>query len=142
MKRIILTSAIAFISICGLAQKLNYVSQSYYQPMSIGEMMLKAQAEVYWQQVMQQKFEKYQEIAYDCFNKGNYYGFINYSSYALETGWYSSKLYYDRGVAFEYFHDYRKAKKEYKRAIKSGYYPAQTALEQCKIHQKEWNKSH
>ena len=142
MKRIILISALAFISIYGHAQKLNYVSESYFQPMSMGEMILKAQTEIYWQQVMQQKFEEYQDKAYNCLNNGNYQGFITYSSYALETGWYSSKLYYDRGVVFEYFHDYRNAKKEYKRAIKSGYYPAQTALEQCKIHQKEWRKSH
>ena len=76
------------------------------------------------------------------YNKGDYNGFIFYSDYALNTGWYNSKLYYDRGTAFERLHDYRKAKKEYKRALKKGYYPAQSALKQCKINQKNWKKSH
>ena len=35
-----------------------------------------------------------------------------------------------------------KAKKEYKRALKKGYYPAKAAYEQCKVHKKAWKKSH
>lgn len=45
-------------------------------------------------------------------------------------------------MAYEKLHDYRKAKKEYKRAVKKGYYPAQSALRQCRERQKAWRKTH
>ncbi|MDY3968295.1 MAG: hypothetical protein SO028_07940 [Prevotella sp.] len=103
--------------------------------------MLHAQAEAYRQQERKERFDEYQDRAYNCYNRGDYNGFIYYSDYALKTGWYNSKLYYDRGAAYERLHEYGKAKKEYKRAIKKGYYPAQSAYEQCKIHQKAWKKA-
>lgn len=106
------------------------------------EMILSAKAEAYKQKVAEQRFEEYQDKAYECYNKQDYSGFITYSNYALSTGWYNSKLYYDRGVVFEHFHDYKKAKKEYKKAMRKGYYSAKNALKQCKINQKYWKKSH
>ena len=61
--------------------------------------MMAARANAYRQEVMKQRFEEYQDKAYDCYNKGDFNGFIFYSDYALNTGWYNSKLYYDRGTA-------------------------------------------
>lgn len=141
VKALILTVMTLMVSV-GYAQKYNYVIPNSFQPLSYDELLLSARAEAYRQQKAGKLFEEYQDKAYQCYNKGDYSGFIFYSEYALNTGWYSSKLYYDRGVVFEKYHEYRKAKKEYKKAIKSGYYPAQNALEQCKAHQKNWKKSH
>ena len=140
--RRILFLLLVFWATVSYAQNINYTIESTFQPLSMEEMMMAARANAYRQEVMKQRFEEYQDKAYNCYNKGDFNGFIFYSDYALNTGWYNSKLYYDRGAAFERLHDYRKAKKEYKNAIKKGYYPAQAAYEQCKLHQKEWKKSH
>ena len=141
MKRFFFISFVFWASV-SYAQNINYTIESTFQPLSREEMMMAARANAYRQEVMKQRFEEYQDKAYNCYNKGDYNGFIFYSDYALNTGWYNSKLYYDRGTAFERLHDYRKAKKEYKRALKKGYYPAQSSLKQCKINQKNWKKSH
>lgn len=124
------------------AQNYNYVISSTFEPLSMEEMILSAKAEAYRQNVAKQRFEEYKAKAYECYNKQDYNGFITYSNYALDTGWYNSKLYYDRGAIFEHFHDYKNAKKEYKKALRKGYYPAQNALKQCKVNQKVWKKSH
>lgn len=142
MKKFLLTLMATICVAISYAQNTNYVIESTFQPLSMEEMMMAARANAYRQQVMKERFEEYQDKAYNCYNKGDFNGFIYYSDYALNTGWYNSKLYYDRGAAFEKLHDYRKAKKEYKRALKKGYYPAQSALTQCKINQKNWKKSH
>jgi tetratricopeptide (TPR) repeat protein len=142
MKRYLLLFAVVFVATIGYGQNINYKIESTFQPLSMEEMMMAAQANAYRQELMKQRFEEYQDKAYSCYNKGDFNGFIFYSDYALNTGWYNSKLYYDRGAAYEKLHEYSKAKKEYKRAIKKGYYPAQSAYEQCKVHQKAWKKSH
>ena len=142
MKKFLLTLMATICVAFSYAQNTNYVIESTFQPLSMEEMMMAARANAYRQQIMKERFEEYQDKAYNCYNKGDFNGFIYYSDYALNTGWYNSKLYYDRGAAFEKLHDYRKAKKEYKRALKKGYYPAQSALTQCKINQKNWKKSH
>lgn len=142
MKKFILVLSLIFMCAIGYAQNYNYVIESTFQPLSMEEMMMAARANAYRQQRMKERFEEYQDKAYEQYNRGDFNGFIYYSDYALSTGWYNSKLYYDRGMAFERLHDYRKAKKEYKKAIKKGYYPAQAAYEQCKAHQKAWKKSH
>lgn len=142
MKKFLLTLMATICVAISYAQNTNYVIESTFQPLSMEEMMMAARANAYRQQIMKERFEEYQDKAYNCYNKGDFNGFIYYSDYALNTGWYNSKLYYDRGAAFEKLHDYRKAKKEYKRALKKGYYPAQSALIQCKINQKNWKKSH
>ena len=67
---------------------------------------------------------------------------LYYSDQALKMGYYSANLYYDRGVAYEATHEYSKAKKWYKKALRKGYNPARYALTQCKINQKEWKKFH
>lgn len=141
MKRNLLYLMFMFCAFYVSAQNINYVIESTFQPLSMEEMMIAAQANVYRQKLMKQKFDEYQEKAYNCYNKGDFNGFIYYSDYALDTGWYNSKLYYDRGAVFEKLHDYRKAKKEYKRAMKKGYYPAQSAYKQIKVHQKTWKQS-
>jgi tetratricopeptide (TPR) repeat protein len=142
MKKFLLTLMATICVAISYAQNTNYVIESTFQPLSMEEMMMAARANAYRQQIMKERFEEYQDKAYNCYNKGDFIGFIYYSDYALNTGWYNSKLYYDRGAAFEKLHEYRKAKKEYKRALKKGYYPAQSALTQCKINQKNWKKSH
>ena len=142
MKKFLLTLMATICVAFSYAQNTNYVIESTFQPLSMEEMMMAARANAYRQQIMKERFEEYQDKAYNCYNKGDFNGFIYYSDYALNTGWYNSKLYYDRGAAFEKLHEYRKAKKEYKRALKKGYYPAQSALKQCKINQKNWKKSH
>lgn len=137
MKKFLIILALTLVATTGTAQ---LVINSQFKPLSYEELMLHAQAEAYRQQEMKERFGKYQDRAYDFYSRGDYRGFIYYSDYALKTGWYNSKLYYDRGVAFERLHEYGKARKEYKRAIKKGYYPALSAYEQCKIHQKVWKK--
>ena len=142
MKKILIALAISFAIGEGYAQNINYTINSTFQPLSMEELMMSARAEAYRQQIAQQRFEEYKDKAYTYLNKGDYQGFLYYSDYALSTGWYNNKMYYDRGVAFEKFHEYRKAKKEYKKAIKKGYYPAEHAYRQCKINQKNWKKLH
>jgi tetratricopeptide (TPR) repeat protein len=134
MKKYLILLALAAVTVTGAAQSL--VISSRYRPLSVEEMVLQVQAETYYQQKMKERFEEYQDKAYIYYNKGDYKNFITYSDYALQTGWYTGKLYYDRGYAYECLREYRKAKKEYKRAIKKEYSPAQYAYEQCKIHHK------
>ena len=132
---------IVLVTSLSYAQNINIVNGSVYQPLSMEELMMAARANAYRREMAKQRFEEYKEKAYTYYNRGDYSGFIYYSNIALNTGWYNDKMYYDRGVAFEMLHEYSKAKKEYKRAIKKGYYPAQSAYEQCKFHQKTWKKS-
>lgn len=105
---------------------------SRFQPLSYEEILLSAQAQAIDNAYRQRKFEEYQDEAYRALNRGDRSGFLTYSSYALNTGWYNAKLYYDRGQAFQYFGDYKNAKKEYKKAKKKGYYLANIALEELK----------
>ena len=112
-----------------------------YKPMSQQELELYARAEYARQMRNKEQFELYQAKAYERLQVLDYDGFIYYSDYALKFGWHTDKLYYDRGQAYEKLHEYRKAKKEYKKAIKAGYYPATQALEQCKENHKRWKKN-
>jgi len=112
-----------------------------YKPMSQQELEMYARAEYARQMSNKANFEKYQALAYERLQVLDYNGFIYYSDYALSFGWHTDKLYYDRGQTYEKLHEYRKAKKEYKKAIKAGYYPATQALEQCKENYKRWKKN-
>ncbi len=114
MKRVLFTLTIVFWASISYAQNINYTIESTFQPLTMEEMMMAARANAYRQEVMKQRFEEYQDKAYACYNNRDFNGFIYYSDYALDTGWYNSKLYYDRGAAYEMLHEYRKAKKEYK----------------------------
>lgn len=138
MKKYLIILALTLVATTGTAQ---LVVNSKFKPLSYDELMLHAQAEAYRQQEEKERFEEYQDRAYECYNQADYKGFIFYSDYALKTGWYNSQLYYDRGSAYERLHEYSKAKKEYKRALKKGYYPAQSALENCKKRQIAWKKA-
>lgn len=139
MKKFVLTLLASFIAIVGNAQ--HYVIDGSFKPLSFEELMMTARVNAYLKQEAKRRFDEYQDIAYKCYNKGEYGWFIYYSDCALQQEWYDSKLYYDRGLAYEKLNVFSKAKKEYKRALKNGYYPAQYALEQCKAHQKAWKKS-
>lgn len=140
MKRTVISLFAAFVAVAGHAQ-YDCVVESHYQPLTMEEMIMAARAEAYHQQKLKERFIKYKDKAYECYDKGDFRGFIYYSDFALETGWCNGKLYYDRGVAYETFNEYGKAKREYKRSLKKGYYLAESALEQCKVHKREWKKS-
>lgn len=64
------------------------VIDSKFRPFSYEELMMQAQAEAAYNARMQQLFEQYQEEAYRRYNNQDLYGFLTYSNYALETGWY------------------------------------------------------
>ena len=112
-----------------------YVVDSYYQPRSVKEIIVEERAKV-------SLFEKYKDKAYYHLDKGEYIMFLYYSDQALKMGYYSAKLYYDRSVAYEAIHEYSKAKRWYKKALRKGYSPAEYALTQCKTNQREWKKFH
>ena len=141
MKRYVVVLLIVLVTTMSRAQNVNIVNGSVYEPLPMEVLMMAARANAYRQEMAKQRFEEYKDKAYNYYNRGDYSGFIYYSTIALNTGWYNDKMYYDRGNAYEMLHEYRKAKKEYKRAIKKGYYPAQSAYEQCKRHQKIWKKT-
>lgn len=127
---------VGFFPLCSAQIVIN----SKYRPLSYEELMMHAQAEAAYNARMQQLFEQYQEEAYHRYNNQDLYGFLTYSNYALETGWYNSKLYFDRGVVYECLNDFKNAKKEFKKAKKKGYAYATSALEACKQHEKEYKR--
>lgn len=142
MKRYLFIVSVFLIPFISSAQNYNVTVTSQFKPMSMDEAMMYARAKAIREQRMEQLFDEYQDKAYKCYNKKDYNGFIYYSNLALNTGWYNGQLYYDRGEVYEMFHEYRLAKKEYKKAIDAGYYLAESAYWACKRHHKEWKKSH
>lgn len=131
MKKILFVFLIFVSSLC--RAQSGYVIEETYEPISTDLMMMSARAN-------SNRYQRYKEEAYDCYSKKDYYNFIYYSNLALKTGFYNAKLYFDRGVAYEKLYDYSKAKKEYKKALKKGYYQAQAALDNLKIKQKTKKK--
>jgi len=103
----------------------NYVVESTYEPMSTDMMIAGARYRV-------SKFNEYRDKAYAALDRGDKYGFITYTNYALSMDYYSAKMYYDRGKVFQELGDYKQAKKNYKKAKKYGYYQANQALEELK----------
>lgn len=142
MKKSLFLVWMVLVSFFSNAQNYNITVNSQFKPMSMDEAMMYARAQAIHDQRMQQLFDEYQKKAYNYYYKADYNNFIYYSNLALNTGWCSGKLYYDRGVVYEKFHEYRLAKKEYKKAIDQGYYSAEAAYWECKKHHKEWKKSH
>lgn len=130
--RILLLFIVLLSSIAVKAQ--NYVVDSYFEPKSFSQIAVEV---AYEKRMADEYFDK----AYEYYNKGDMQGFIYYSDIALSYGWYSSKCYYDWGVAYESLHDYKHAKKNYKKALKKGYYPAQQALGSCKAAEKRWKSA-
>lgn len=116
------------------------VINSRFKPLSYEELYVEAMMKAEYDRQQKAKFEHYQQQAYDCYNKQDWYGFLTYSNYALETGWYDSKLYYDRGVVFERLNNFKEAKKSYKKAKKKGYAYAEAALQSCKEKEKEYKR--
>jgi tetratricopeptide (TPR) repeat protein len=107
------------------ANNPNYVVESTYEPMSTDMMIAGARNRA-------NKFKEYQDKAYAALNKGDKYGFITYTNYALSMDYYSAKMYYDRGKVFQDLGDYKQAKKNLKKARKYGYYQANQALAELK----------
>ena len=103
----------------------NYKVESSYEPISTELMMAGARYRA-------NKFKEYQDQAYAALKKGDKYGFITYTNYALSMDYYSAKMYYDRGKVFQELGDYKQAKKNYKKAKKHGYYQASQALTELK----------
>lgn len=69
------------------------IINSRFKPLSYEEILLSAQAQAIDNAYRQRKFEEYQDEAYRALNRGDRNGFLTYSSYALNTGWYNAKLY-------------------------------------------------
>lgn len=142
MKKIITIATLMLAFNCGLFAQGRYVSITpEYKPMTQQELEMYARAEYARQVRNKEQFEKYKALAYERLQVLDYNGFIYYSDYAMSFGWWNDKMYYDRGQTYEKLHEYKKAKKEYKKAIKKGYYPATQALEQCKENHKRWKKN-
>lgn len=125
------------VSQIGLSQ---IVIDSKFKPFSYEELMMQAQAKAAYDAPMEQLFDQYQDEAYRRYNNQDLYGFLTYSNYALQTGWYTAKLYYDRGVVYERFNDFKNAKREYKKAKKKGYAYAEYALQSLKYKEKEYKR--
>lgn len=119
MKRFILL--VFLVNAITLSYGQNYTVESSYQPLSTKEMIMSARTNV-------NHFQKYQDKADVCLKKSDYEGYIYYSDFALKCGYYTAKMYYNRGIAYEKLHNYSKAKKSFKKALKKGYYPAKEAL--------------
>ena len=132
MKKILLAIGAIVIVLTVNAQNYNVTVNSQFQPMSVEEHLRYMQAQAARDAYLEKRYDEYTGYAYKALKRGNRYDFIYYSNIALETGLYSSQLYYDRGAAFEYLKDYKRAKKEYKKAYKHGYYEAYYALEKLK----------
>ena len=73
MIKFLLMVAFGIMAATGSAQ---LVINSQFKPLSYEELMLQAQAEAYRQQKMKERFEEYQDRAYNCYNRGDYNGFI------------------------------------------------------------------
>ena len=116
------------------------VINSRFKPLSYEELYLSAMAEAAYNRQQKERFEQYQQKAYECYNRQDWNGFLTYSKYALDCGWYNAKLYYDRGVVYEKLCDFKHAKKEYKKAKKKGYAYAEGALQSLKITEKEYKR--
>ena len=140
-KNITLILILSALSINALAQNGGFVINSKFRPLTQEQLEMHARAEYARQMQNKESFEYYKAKAYERLQVLDYEGFIYYSDYALKYGWTNDKMFYDRGQAYEKLHKYRKAKKEYKKAIKAGYYPATRALEQCKENHKRWRKN-
>lgn len=138
MKKSFIVFCFCFVAIGLQAQNIHYVDvtvreantpnykvESSFEPLPSDLMMAAARSRA-------NSFNEYSKKAYEALNKGDKYGFITYTNYALSTGFYSAKMYYDRGNVFIDLRDYKQAKKEYKKAKKRGYYQANQALEVLK----------
>ena len=73
MKKFLIMLALTLVATTGTAQ---LVINSQFKPLSYEELMLHAQAEAYRQQEMKERFDKYQDRAYDFYSRGDYKGFI------------------------------------------------------------------
>lgn len=138
MKRTLIIAILLMALNYNLYAQGRYISITpTYQPMTQQELILYA----YAQAAKKEQFEIYKAKAYECLQVLDYSGFIYYSDYALSFDWYNAKLYYDRGQSYEKMDEYRKAKKEYRKAINTGYSPARQALKQCKENYKKWKNN-
>lgn len=140
MKKILFGVYMLVLGLNVCAQNRGFVIDSKFKPLTQEQVEMHALAEYARQMQNKESFEFYQAEAYKRLQVLDYEGFIYYSDYALKYGWYNAKMYYDRGQAYEKLHKYGKAKREYKKAIKKGYYPATHALERCKEHHKHWKE--
>ena len=121
-----------FLTFATITSKAQIVINSQYKPYTFNEIMLQAKVQAARNAYNEKKFKEYSNEAYEAYNRGDKYGFITYTNYALETGWYNAKMYYDRGQVFQSLGDMKNAKREYKKAKKHGYYQAEIALNQLK----------
>lgn len=117
------------------------VINSKFQPLSYEELYMQAMIEVEHKQRQKEKFEYYQTKAYKCYDRQDWYGFLTYSNYALDTGLSNARLYYYRGVVYEWLNDFKQAKKNYKKTKKKGYAYAEPALASLKEKEKAYKQA-
>lgn len=132
---VILFLASSFVNI---GYSFKYVCTAEFRPLSYEELYMSAMAKAAYEREMKELYELNRQKAYECYSLGDWNGFLTYSKYALDCGWYNAKLYYDRGVVYEKLCDFKHAKKEYKKAKKKGYAYAEGALQSLKITERKY----
>ena len=133
---LIITLVMSIFNVCSS----QIIVDSKFIPFSYEELCMQAAAKAKYDRQQKAYFEYYQDKAYECYNNEDLYGFLTYSNYALDTGWYNAELYYYRGVAYERLFNFKEAKKNYKKAKKNGYALAERALSLLKDKEKEYKR--
>ena len=137
--RKIIASSLLFLSMFSICDA-QIVINSKFRPLSYDELIIDAMMKAEHDARMKQLYNEYKDAAYVRYDSKDWNGFLRYSQYALDTGWYNAELYYDRGVAYLQLNNFKKAKKEFKKAKKNGFIQAGAALESCKRLEKEYKQ--
>ena len=123
-----------------ISVKSQVIINSRYRPIPYEILIMEAQAKALENARREERFNELKEMAYDYYRKEDFGNFLLYSRYALDTGFYTATLYYDRGKVYEHYNSFKEAKKEYKKAQKVGHPYATQALEDCKQKEKEYKR--
>lgn len=82
-------------------------------------------------------FKRLCQLAYDAWDKSDYYRTILYGDSALTRRYHTPELYFFMAVSYEQYSDYKNAEKYYKKSLKAGYVPAIQPYKAFKQHKKE-----
>ena len=140
MKKIKLYLLLFFLMGTTYARAQSYFSQSksIFRPLTLEEISMVPDARRKAED--RKMFEENCVYAYKALERKELQGFIMYSNNALEnsSGWYSPKLYYDRGCVFEALGKYESAEQELYKAWKLGYPKALYRL--MELYNKEYDR--
>ena len=103
-----------------------------YVPMSPEQMYLVEAAKVLKEKQMRQSYTQNVTSAYRWLKEGKSLVFLQLAEKALKTGYYSSDLYYNMGIAYYLSNKKWKAKRFLRKAHKEGYTAASLALSEIK----------